>query len=454
MNSDCPNILFILCDQLRARSVGGYGDEQARTPNVDRLCEKGTRFNAAYSTFPVCTPARASIHSGLMPSACHVVWNNQTLDPNYPCLADLLGDNGYTTAFIGKWHIGGYDGPQGHDYRHPIKKTHRHGWKDLFLITHGEDYRPGQTPTIAKDQANLRFDQWQPQWQTDQALKFLTEDVGDKPWILSLNYGIPHEPYRMPDQYQRMFDSKNLKLPPNVPNPEAVQAELAQYYGLIAWLDDEIGRVVERLQTLKQKRRTVIVFTSDHGWNLGSHGLPAKCSLYDESACVPLIIVDPNRPEGRICDEPVSLIDLMPTLLDMAGARSPNLAQGTSLVPLLAAGPWKRKSIYLQVIQHPQHLDRWDPPSRGVRTRQYKYIQRCNGEQLLFDMQLDPFELENLADDGNYREQINIHHRHLLQWAEFVGDPWPKSAMGGVYYSVQDNPEGELQMHGPATPNP
>ena len=134
MNLDCPNILFILCDQLRARSVGGYGNEQARTPNVDRLCEKGTRFNAAYSTFPVCTPARASIHSGLMPSACHVVWNNQTLDSNYPCLADLLGDNGYTTAFIGKWHIGGYDGPQGHDYRHPIKKTHRHGWKDLFLI--------------------------------------------------------------------------------------------------------------------------------------------------------------------------------------------------------------------------------------------------------------------------------------------------------------------------------
>lgn len=138
-----PNILVILADQLRARTVGCYGDKQAKTPNIDALAERGVRFTSAYSTCPVCTPARASIQTGLMPTTCHVVWNNQTLEPKYPTFAELLAGQGYTCAYIGKWHLGGYEGAQGEDYRHPIKKSHRHGWNDLFLVTHGEDYRPG-----------------------------------------------------------------------------------------------------------------------------------------------------------------------------------------------------------------------------------------------------------------------------------------------------------------------
>lgn len=445
---DRPNILFILCDQLRARSVGCYGDSQVRTPNLDRLAQEGVRFDAAYSTYPICTPARASVQTGLMPTACHVVWNNQTLDPAYPSLAEHLRRAGYRRAYIGKWHLGGYEGPQGHDYRYPIKRTHRHGWDDVFVVTHGEDYRPGHSPTIIGDRCGLRFDEWQPIWQTNEALKFLAHAPPEHPWILNVNYAIPHEPYFMPEPYRRMYDPKVLRFPPNAERQDAFREELAHYYGLIAWLDDEVGRLLEAVKA--QRRRTVILFTSDHGWNLGSPGLPAKFSLYEESACIPLIIADPARPGGRICREPVSLVDIMPTLLDMAGLPPPEGIHGQSLTPLLdREDGWNRKSVFLQIIEHPNHnFERWDPPSRAVRSRRWKYIQRRDRE-LLFDLDSDPFEMCNLDSDPSWGAVVEEHRAELARWVARTEDPWPGSAMQGVYYNVGDNPFGEMQAHPP-----
>lgn len=364
--SKAPNILLVVADQLRARSVGCYGDTRARTPVLDRWAAQGVRFAAAYSTYPVCTPARASIQTGLMPTSCHVVWNNQTLEPVYPSLAESLGAAGYVTAYVGKWHLGGYDGPPGLDYRVPIKPSHRHRWNDLFLVTHGEDYRPGRTPTLVGEQTGVRFNEWQPTWQTDEAIRFMNSCDGQRPWALNLNYALPHTPYLMPGKYRELFDPAQAVFPPNVPNPDAFREELALYNSLTAWLNDEVGRVLAALDSLEAQRKTIIVFAADHGWNLGSHGLPAKFSLYEESACVPLIIAGPGVPPARVCDEPASLIDLMPTLLDFAGCDCPASIQGRSLRPLLTGAPWSRHSIYLQVIDHPQHnLERWDPPAEA-----------------------------------------------------------------------------------------
>jgi arylsulfatase A-like enzyme len=444
-----PNLLFIVADQLRARSLGCYGDAQARTPVLDRLAQRGTRFRAAYSTYPVCTPARASIQTGLMPTSCHVVWNNQTLEPVYPCLAEALSQAGYDTAYVGKWHLGGYGGPPGQDYRVPIKSTHRHGWNDLFLITHGEDYRPGRTPTLVGEQSALRFDEWQPTWQTNEAIKYLRGHDAKRPWVLNLNYALPHTPYLMPEKYRSLFDPAKLVLPPNVPKPDAFREELALYNSLTAWLDDEVSRVLAALDEMEGGRDTVIVFTADHGWNLGSHGLPAKFSLYEESACVPLIIAGPDVPQSSVCEQPVSLIDLMPTLLDFAGAELPEGVQGESLRPLMSGGAWTRRSIYLQVIDHPQHnLERWDPPSRGVRSDRYKYIERVGGQELLFDLQSDPYELHDLSARGEYSAVIEEHRRKLREWAARADDPWPAPAMEGLYYSIADNPFGEFQALG------
>ena len=457
--SKAPNILFIVADQLRARSVGCYGDVRARTPVLDRLASQGARFSAAYSTYPVCTAARASIQTGLMPTSCHMVWNNQTLEPRYPRLAPSLAGAGYRTAYVGKWHLGGYDGEPGRDYHVPIKRSHRHGWDDLFLITHGEDYRPGHTPTLVGDTPEQKFDQWQPTWQSDRAIEFLQKQAGARPWILNLNYAIPHTPYLMPQKYLEMFRPEDSVFPPNVERPAEHAKELALYNGLTAWLDDEIGRVLSALEATSGGRPTLVVFTSDHGWNLGSHHLPAKFSLYEESACVPLIIaecpvasgvppVPMNLPSGRIINEPVSLIDLMPTLLDSAGVPVPGSVEGSSLRPLWTGGAWTRRSVYLQVCEHPEHnYARWDPPSRGVRSIRYKYIERRGGQKLLFDLRADPFELTNLADQPELAAVVADHQRELENWRTRIHDPWPGSDIDGIYYSVPDNVFGEFQQN-------
>ena len=438
--ADRPNVLFIVSDDLNTL-VGCYGDPLAKTPHIDRLAARGVRFERAYCTFPLCGPSRNSFLTGLYPNSTGILANAQIFRqsiPEHVSLPQAFRQAGYFVGRIGKlyhYNVPFSVGTDGHDdpaswelELNPAGVDRREEEPKIFSL------QPGQFGGTLSWYASPRPDAEHTDGLLAADAEWVLQRCGrdrSRPFFLAVGFFRPHTPYVAPkDPYFGLYPEAAM---PVVADVKADQADLPAaalgsykkeqdkltdelrrqalqaYYASISFMDAQVGRVLDALDTNGLADNTVIVFTSDHGYHTGEHGLWQKQSLFEESARVPLIVVAPgiSRP-GAVAAAPVSQVDLYPTLAALCGVQAPETLQGQSLVALLA-DPHKQGRGWA-LSQVGRRGGKTQPSFFGysLRTPRWRYTEWDEGRQgrELYDHESDPKELVNLADSADHAATV------------------------------------------------
>lgn len=391
-----PNILFIMPDQWRGMDLGCNGNTQVRTPNLDRLASQGLNFTNAVANCPVCTPSRAILQTGRYPHENGMQVNDVQISVHERGLGKILQERNYLTGFVGKWHLQGGRRLPGFVPPGP----HRHGF-DFWAANvcshdyfHQQYFRDDPTPIPMKTYEV-------PAW-TDLAIEFLEKArAGTQPFCLYVDYGPPHDPYQVPPGYEGLYHPAGIRLRPNW-QPGAPMfgsaPDLVGYYSAIACLDAQIGRLLARLDALGMAQNTIVVFTSDHGDMLGSHGTYSKRKPWEESVRVPAILRMPGViPAGVTSDAPFSHIDMVPTLMGLSGLRSEPQMHGFDFSRYVR-GESETTPGFAHLMMYSQTEGGEFPPWRGIRSRKYKYARFQHKPWMLYDLEQDPYEMNNLLD--------------------------------------------------------
>jgi arylsulfatase A-like enzyme len=430
-----PSIVFVFRDQQRYDTMGCAGNSAIRTPSFDRLAAEGVFFTQAFSGCPICSAYRGQVLTGRYSHANGVVDNEYALFDDEVTLAHALGGAGYRTAFVGKWHLGyGPYTPEkrfGFDYMAASNCLHSTYYE-------GEYWENEKGP--------LTMDDWFPIYETDLAIRFLEDHIErepDTPFFLGMSWEPPHWPYgEYPDEYD-MYEPGDMPVSPNVPEqlvPFARQ-ELADYYGNITGMDAQMGRVLGWLEKNGLRENTIVCYSSDHGDHLWSHGYgkPAdkwlhhtkrasKGTPYDESVHIPFLLSWPARVKaGSTTDVLFNSVDVMPTLLSLAGVEIPERVQGTDLShAVLGSEGEEPDSVYLQILGSGWPTRReWVGCWRGLRTKRWVYARWLNDEQVwLFDRENDPYEMKNLAGKPEHADTEKELRARLDRWMKETDDPF------------------------------
>jgi arylsulfatase A-like enzyme len=391
-----PNVVFLLADQWRAAATGYAGDPNAKTPHLDRLASRSVNLTNAVSGCPVCSPYRGSLITGRYPLGHGVFLNDVSLNREAVSLADAFRRSGYRTGYIGKWHL------DGHGRSSFIPPERRQGFEFWRADECTHDYN--RSLYYADTPDKLLWEGYDAIAQTAEAERYIREHR-DGPFALVVSWGPPHNPYQTaPERFRKMFSADSIELRPNVPEEAAAAArqDLAGYYAHCAALDECAGRVVKTLEETGLADDTILVFTSDHGDMLGSHGMQRKQKPWDESIRVPFLVHYPAElgRQGRQLTTPVNAPDIMPTLLGLVGAQIPETVEGTDRSGLLRAEVPDRDEPAL--LTCPSPFGEWTRARggreyRGVRTVRYTYVRSLDGPWLLYDNQQDPYQMENLV---------------------------------------------------------
>ena len=426
------NVLLIAVDDLRP-DLGCYGNPLVRSPNMDRLARRGVRFERAYCQYPLCNPSRTSLLTGRYPTTVRVLDNNRYFRDDFPdllTLPQLFRQNGYVAARTGKIFHGVIDdAPSWDEGGEPVLRRQAPSPEERARQARNSD-RWEAVPGEGEDQPDYRT--------ASRALELL-EKYKDRPFFLGVGFVKPHSPLVAPKKYFDLYDPARIPLPedfaprptlpPGVPSvalperngdlfigrdatPEAAREMIRAYYACVSFMDAQVGRVLDKLESLGLADRTIVVLFGDHGYHLGEKGKWSKHnSLYEVTARVPLIIVAPGMARaGAACPGTVELVDLYPTLAELCNLKPPPGLEGQSLVPLL---------------RDPREL--WDHPAytvtlrgkifgRTVRTERYRYTEwDPEGAQAeLYDHRHDPLERRNLADAPSHAS-VRKQMRDLLR---------------------------------------
>ncbi len=414
-----PNIVVILADQWRAQAFGFAGDPNVKTPHFDALAAESVRFLHAVAGMPVCSPTRASLLTGQRPITHGVFINDVPLDPAARTLPKTLRSAGYDTAAIGKWHIDGHgraafiptERRQGFDYWKVLECTHN--YTDSIFY--------GDTPEKQHWSGYDAVDQ------TRDACAYLRDPKrAEKPFLLWLAWGPPHDPYlTAPAKYRALYDPATLILRPNIPAAMETQARknLAGYYAHCTALDDAMGDLLAALRDTGLAANTILVFSADHGDMLGSQGLWKKQKPYDESARVPFLLRWPAAfgKDARQVAAPINSEDLMPTLLGLTGIAIPPSVEGLDFSAHLRGGPAPGDGATVLTCVAPfGEFERRNGGReyRGLRTTRYTYVRDLTGPWLLFDNENDPHQQNNLvntADHATLQNDLDAQLQHKLQ---------------------------------------
>ncbi len=393
-----PNVLIVIADQWRASAFGFSGEPNVKTPHLDRLARESFQFINAVAGLPVCCPTRASLLTGQRPLTTGVFMNDVPLAPDAVTLAKVLRGAGYDTGYIGKWHLNG-DGRsnfiprerrQGFDYWKALECTHDYN--------HSYYYADGPEKLVWNGYDAIA--------ETQDAEQYLRDHAkSGKPFLLCLAWGPPHDPYQTaPERYRAMYDPEKIKIPPNVPatGRSKAQKSMAGYYAHCTALDDCLGDLRATLKQAGLEQNTLLIFTSDHGDLLGSHGAYNKQQPYDESIRVPLLLHWPvglGRKAKKL-EAPVNSEDIMPTILGLCGVSIPKSVEGLDYSDYVRGG--RNPSDGATLISCVAPFGQWTRKMggreyRGIRTSRYTYVRDLSGPWLLFDNEKDPGQLKNLA---------------------------------------------------------
>ncbi len=430
---DQPNIIYILSDEHFGGSMSHMGDPNVRTPYLDGLAEGGVSFRRAYANCPICTPSRGTIFSGRHAHAGPVQSFFDVYKATAPSTATLLREAGYHTAYFGKWHCGvvnNQEPPKVRENRDAYTRWpqrtpeyHRAGYQDWngFEINNApfEGFYYHQKETNPR-----RMDAYQTDALTDLAIDYLNRYGRSEPLHLVLSVEPPHFPLEAPASFER-WEPDELKVKPNFEDSLDMRKELATYYAMVENLDWNVGRLLKEIRASGRFREnTLLVYFSDHGDYMGSHGaIKRKEHPHEESVRIPAIFNwSGHIPALGLVDGLFSLVDLLPTTLALAGVSIPDYAQGTDFSSLLLGDPFDGPdAVFLEMVGNPRwNLDFLD--WRGLVTDRWKYAFYETGHELLFDLDEDPFEMRNLASvSGEIRDQMKTR---LLALLEETRDPY------------------------------
>jgi len=421
------NLLFIMADQWRGAALGHGPDSPLSTPNIDAFTQQGLRCNRAYAANPVCSPSRASIMTGRLAHEHGVIDNQLTLPPSERGLARSFAEASYDTHYIGKWHLDGVATP---GFVPPGWR--RHGFETFEGFNRGHRYN--RPRTFSNEGELLLPNTFEATYQTDRAIHFI-ENHRESPFFCFLSWGPPHPALFGPPPNTR-FARKNPPWRPNVPaayhTSENLRSAIGDYYDLCERVDAEMGRLLSALEGAGLADRTLVVFTSDHGDMLGSHGLLHKEHPYEESLRTPLILRMPGRIQaGRESEALVSGIDLMPTVTSLCGLESPANCTGRDLSAVVLgnddAAP--ASSVYSQ-----GRMGSGRPVGRYlgkgawraiVNDRHKLVIDETEKVILAVDLASDPYELENLAGSAEHAALTKDLREQLDAWKSRTKDPFP-----------------------------
>ena len=435
-----PNVLFLMSDDL-STALSGFGHPQCKTPELDKLAERGMRFENMHCQYPVCGASRASLMSGLYPYTNRPLGNAGTLRGNMPdvvTMSQLFRKNGYRVGRVSKiYHMG-----------IPMEiiagtaiRDDPHSWDEVVNIKAPEQNAPGEktnwspknkssqsfTGVVAEGDDLLHADGMA----ANHAIDFLKRHK-DKPFFLACGFVRPHVPLVAPVKYFDLYDRDAMKAPvvpendlEDVPGiirnykrnstsygvtPELHKGLLEAYYASISYMDAQVGRVLDALEELGLADNTIIVFTSDHGYLLGHHNKFQKQHLFEEATRVPFIVSIPwmKNQHGKATTHITELIDLYPTLAKLAGLKAPNSLHGKSMVPLLKnpnSDGWKKEVAFT--------ISR--SGGESIRTREWRFTQWGFGADgmELYDLRNDPGEFTNLAMKSKYSVQLNKLKKQL-----------------------------------------
>ncbi|MGW7683990.1 sulfatase family protein [Kribbella sp. NPDC054772] len=448
-----PNLLFILADQWRSSAFGCLGQDPVITPHLDDLAADSVMLTNAVSNYPVCSPYRAMLMSGQYPFRNGVPLNINSLTaplgvglrPDANCWSDVLQAEGYYLGYVGKWHL---DPPTAEDAIHGegvregcvwdayTPSDRRHGFD--FWYSHGccdDHLRPHYWVGDAAREAPTTIDAWSPEHETEVALDFL-RDAGrrsrdeDVPFALTMSYNPPHQPFdTVPSRYldkYRHLSADELLVRPNVQDESGDAATIAaQYFAAMTGVDEQIGRLLDTLDAEGLTDDTIVVFTSDHGMQLGSHGLMFKNVWYDESLLVPFLLRWPGRVPPRTDDLLLSAPDVAPTLLGLLGSAVPDEMQGRNLAEALQGKAVDRpdRAVYLRPAGG---FEDTSEDTRGLRTHDRTLVvqRAADGTERirLYDLAQDPYQREDVA--AQRPAEVESLKAALREELLRCNDPW------------------------------
>ncbi len=359
---DRPNILFLFSDQQRWDTCGCYGQSLDVTPNLDRMAREGVRFDNAFTCQPVCGPARSSIQTGKYPAeiGCHT--NNRMLALNEKTIAHYLSDRGYEVAYIGKWHLASFGPMEGPDdfCTRPVPTERRGGYKDFWLASDVLEFTSHSYDGHMFDgEGNKRVfpdGRYRVDAQTDWVIDYLRNRKKHNPFFLFVSYIEPHHQndhghYEGPKGSKEEF--RDFVVPGDLRNTEGNwRAEYPDYLGCINSLDQNVGRIRDELERLALAKNTLVIYASDHGSHFRTRNSEYKRSCHDGCIRVPLIANGPGLKGGKTPTELVSLIDVAPTILTVAGITPPEYMRGRPLQELMAgnAAKWPKEVFIYDVM--------------------------------------------------------------------------------------------------------
>ena len=443
------NVLFLFPDQMRAQAMGCMGNPDVKTPHLDRLASEGLLFRHHFANSPVCCPARAIILTGKYAHTNGMIANDLRLRESETSMAELFAEAGYRTGFVGKWHLDG--GPRQPGWIPPGARRQGFEFWAANEVSHAHFdthyFRDSPEPIPVK---KFESEAW-----TDLGIEFLRETRQDsRPFFLTVQMGPPHDPYLAPDEYMAMYDPEAIELRPNFagdtadrdlePNPYVAtpgRKEIAAYYAMVTAVDEQVGRILKELDDLGLRERSIVIVSSDHGDMLGSHGARLKRKPWEESIRVPGIVRHPLAGAGRETDALFSHVDIAPTLLSLCGIAPPDEMQGSDLSAVILgesdSGP---DAAYFQIFG-PFLAGGVERGWRGLRTERHMYARTREAPWVLYDLESDPYELANLAEDPEAAELRERLDEELAGWMERTGDSWDYD------WSVPIEDRGRLYRH-------
>jgi iduronate 2-sulfatase len=431
-----PNVLLIMSDDLN-NDLGTYGHPVVKTPNIDRLARRGVRFDRAYNQFPLCNPSRASLLTGLRPDTVGIyelVTQFRQNKPDAVSLPQLFQKNGYVSARVGKiYHYGvpGQIGTPGLDdppsWNLTVNPRGVDKDEETLLTNYTPSRGPGLGSALAFHASNARDEDHTDGKVASEAIALLEANT-DRPFFIAAGFYRPHCPYIAPQRYFDMYSLDTIEVPripagalaqypdaafftrpPNWGLTEQQEREVIRaYYASISFMDANVGRLLDALDRLNLTDNTIVVFMSDHGYNLGEHGQWMKQMLFEESARSPLIVAVPGgAANGKASPRVVEYLDLYPTLAALAGLRPPREIEGRPLTALLKQpdAAWSHPAL-TQVRRGTQATGFF--MGYSIRTERWRYTEWDDGKRgtELYDERADAGEMRNLADDTKYADRI------------------------------------------------